>query len=46
MKERDHLEDPGVEVIIILEWIFKKKMACEGVGCFVWLGLETNVWLL
>ena len=24
MKERDHLEDPGVEVRIILEWIFKE----------------------
>jgi hypothetical protein len=24
IKERYHLEDPGVEVRIILEWIFKK----------------------
>jgi hypothetical protein len=33
MKERDHLEDPGVEVKNNIK-VDLKKIASEGVGCF------------
>lgn len=33
MKEKDLLKDPGIEVRITSEWIFKKKISQEGVGC-------------
>ena len=26
LRDRDHLEDPGVDVRIILKWIFRKGM--------------------
>ena len=35
LRERDHLEDPGVDVRIILRWIFKKWVGA-------WTGL---IWL-
>jgi hypothetical protein len=35
--EREHLEDPGVDVRIILKRIFRK---CNGdMGCLIWLML-------
>jgi hypothetical protein len=30
MRERDHLEDPGVEGRIILRWIFRKGVEKHG----------------
>ena len=38
MKERGHLEDLGIDVGIILKWIFK-KIALEGV---TWLNLAQD----
>ena len=28
--EREHLEDTGVDVRIILKWIFKRGIGCHG----------------
>jgi hypothetical protein len=30
LRDRDHLEDPGVDVIIILRWIFRKWDSVHG----------------
>ena len=37
MRERDHLEDPGVDRRIILRWIFRKWEGFVGTG---WSGLR------
>jgi hypothetical protein len=39
--ERDHLEVPGVDVWIILRWIFRKW---DGVNALDCSGLEKNRW--
>jgi hypothetical protein len=45
LRERDHLEDIGIDGRIILEWILEKLigMICTG---FIWLRRETSGRLL
>ena len=38
LKERDHLEDLGVDVQIILKWIFKKLNGVAQSG-LIWLSV-------
>jgi hypothetical protein len=38
MTERDRLEEPGVDGIIILKWIFRKR----DVGGMDWIDLAQN----
>ena len=41
MRERDHLEDPGVDGRIILRWIFRKWDVGVGNGS-IWLSIVTG----
>jgi hypothetical protein len=42
LRERDHLEDPGINGIIILRWIFGKWNVEAWTGS-VWLRIGTSV---
>jgi len=42
MKKREHLEEPGVEVRIILRWIFTKWKVGTWTGSS-WLRIGTDV---
>jgi len=45
LKERDHAEDLGVDVRIILEWILGKQ-GREGWTGFIWLRIGNGAGLL
>jgi hypothetical protein len=41
LRERDHLEVPGVDARIILKWIFRKRDVEAGNGS-IWLRIGTG----
>ena len=45
VKEKIHLEDPVVDVRIILKWIFRKWNGVAWTG-WIWLRIETDGGLL
>jgi hypothetical protein len=41
LRERDHLENPGVDEMIILRWIFRKWEAAAWTGS-IWFRIGTD----
>jgi hypothetical protein len=45
LREGDHLEDAGIDVRIIYQWIFRKWVGRLWTG-LIWLGIGTGAGLL